>query len=106
MDGTFTKMNQILSKDTKNVYGLHFMNATISKSNLITISNAKVDGKSYSSYELPRNFIDFTLHERGYINFFAGTYFTNNNSFFSLHKIERNDDGMIVSIKEIMEICI
>jgi hypothetical protein len=42
--------------------------------------------------------------ERGYINFFAGTYFSGNNSFFSLHHIERDENDEITSIQEIAEI--
>ena len=38
------------------------------------------------------------------MNFFAGTYFSGNNSFFSLHHIERNSSDSITSIKEIAEI--
>lgn len=107
-EGSFTKMNAVLSGDS-NIYGLHFMNAEISENSLITVTNAKVNGKTYESFQLPRDSIDFTLKERGYINFFAGTYFgvggsSENDSFFSLHKIERSETGNITSIKEILEI--
>ncbi|MGI6265054.1 MAG: hypothetical protein ACOYJY_06285 [Acutalibacteraceae bacterium] len=103
--GSFSKMNAVLAGDTDaRIYGLHFMNAAISEDNLITVANAKVNGKTYESFELPRDSIDFTLKERGIINFFAGTYYSGNDSFFSLHKIERNEDGTIASIKEILEI--
>lgn len=39
--------------------------------------------------ELPSNSVDFVLTENGYINFFAGSYFPTNNTFFSLHQIFR-----------------
>lgn len=102
-EGSLAKMNAVLLGQS-NVYGLHFMNAAISQSNTTIVTNAKINGKTYASFELPNDSIDFTLKERGYINFFAGTYFTGNDSFFSLHKIERADDGTLVSIKEILEI--
>jgi len=103
-----------------NVYGLHFMNAQISSDYLSTVGHAKVmDGKTtrtdsngntvdtysdYYNYQVPDNSIDFNLQSTGYINFYAGTYFSNNNTFFSLHKIERNSDNTISSIKEISKI--
>lgn len=69
------------------------------------IDHGDVGGK----YELPEDCIDFNLSENGTINFFAGTYFADNSSFFSLHQIFRdtNDsdgDGSVVDIKEIKEI--
>lgn len=103
-----------------NVYGLHFMNAQISTDHLATIGHAKVvDGKTtttdsngntvdtysdYTNYQVPEDSIDFNLKSTGYINFYAGTYFSNNDTFFSLHKIERNSDNTISSIKEISKI--
>lgn len=103
-----------------NIYGLHFMNAQISTDHLDTIGHAKVvDGKTtktdengntidtysdYYNYEVPEDSIDFHLKSMGYINFFAGTYFPDNNTFFSLHKIERGSDNKISSIKEISKI--
>jgi hypothetical protein len=60
---------------------------------------------------MPTSCIDFNLKETGFINFFAGTYFSDNNAFFSLHKIERGKDendpetyNKIISIKEIQHI--
>ncbi|MBP5593662.1 MAG: hypothetical protein J6X75_05825 [Clostridia bacterium] len=100
-EGSFAKMNSVLAN---NVYGLHFMNAAISQKNTTIVTNAKINGKTYPVLELPNDSIDFTLKERGYINFFAGTYFSGNDSFFSLHKIERGEDGLLISIKEILEI--
>ena len=39
--------------------------------------------------ELPEDAIDFTLAKDGRINFFAGSYFSGNQSFFSLYEIDR-----------------
>ena len=79
-------------------YGLHFMTASVTKSNTVTINGT----------EMPTNCIDFYLDEPGYINFFAGTYYTvmrpYNNSFFSIYQIIRNADGTIKEIKEINKI--
>lgn len=87
-----------------NVYGLHFMSGLIDKSNLVTADYVCVNDNDYENYQLPANSIDFTLVEKGYITFMAGTYFTGNNSFFSLHHIIRDQSDNISEIKEISEI--
>jgi len=88
-----------------NIYGLHFMSGPISMDNIVTAAYAKIGDETFTNYQLPANSIDFNVIRKGYINFFAGTYFANNNSFFSLHKIERDEDtNNIISIKEISEI--
>ena len=94
----------ILKKDNTNVYGLHFMNAQISIDHLITAPTVLINGDTYTNYQMPASSIDFNLKERGYINFFAGTYFPDNDSFFSLHRIFRDEDHKITAIKEIKEI--
>ena len=86
------------------VYGLHFMDAKISKDYLVTAEKAVVLGKEYDNYEMPMDSIDFNVIERGSINFFAGDYFTGNNSFFSLHQVFRDENNKITDIKEIEEI--
>jgi hypothetical protein len=81
------------------------MEATINIKNVVTADKVQIIGETYSDYQLPTNCIDFHLAEQGFINFVAGTYFTNNNSFFSLHKIERSEDQKtITAIKEIKSI--
>lgn len=89
---------------SSNVYGLHFMDAAISESNTIEVDKATINGKHYTNYILPQDCIDFNLSSRGYVNFFAGTYFPGNTAFFSLHQITRNGAGDIVSISEIEKI--
>lgn len=104
-----SKLNFIetLKKDTRYVYGLHFMSSQISMDHLITAPYANIENTWYQDYELPEDSIDFNLKKPGYINFFAGIYFSSNNkdndSFFSLHKIERSGNK-IISIKEIAEV--
>ena len=92
------------------IYGLHFMDATISTSHTIFAPWVKVRNKSekdlvgdetvysiYEDYEMPEDSIDFHFGENGIITFIAGAYYqktsgdssTRNNCFFSLHKIER-----------------
>jgi hypothetical protein len=112
----------------KKIYGLHFMDALISEDNLVKVPYAKVNDKEKSKlaqgedpfsiydnvdYEMPRDSIDFHLASKGTINFFAGTYFGGNDTFFSLHSIERyaaettDSNGTIHganSIKSIKEI--
>ncbi|MBR0231239.1 MAG: hypothetical protein IJQ53_03330 [Clostridia bacterium] len=104
--GSFTNFNEILN-GTQNVYGLHFMNASIGTNNLATLPHAKILGHNYENYQMPKDSIDFRLKERGYINFFAGTYYTNNNCFFSLHKIERyheEDEDVLAGTANVNEI--
>lgn len=90
-----------------NVYGMHFMNAQISADRIITADYVNINGTTATDYPLPEDCIDCNLVERGYINFFAGTYFNvgssdENDSFFSLHQITRSQsDNSIVSIKQI-----
>lgn len=96
---SFSSFTDLIS-DT-NVYGLHFMNAQISKDSLVTAKKVVINGDTYYNYEMPTNCIDFQLKERGFINFYAGTYFLNNNSFFSLHQIFRDENKKITDIKEI-----
>ena len=99
------------SSTNTNCYGIHFMDSVISKDSLVSVDNVTIFGKTYNNYEMPTACIDFNLKEAGFINFFAGTYFDGNNTFFSLHKIERGKDennpetyNKILSIKEIQYI--
>ena len=52
----------------------------------------KIDKSSYvdGKYELLEDCVDFKLNKNGTINFFSGTYFANNNAFFSLNHVFRN----------------
>jgi len=88
------------------VYGLHFMDASININSLVEIEQASINNVVYNGYQMPRDSIDFNVKEKGYINFFAGSYFTGNNTFFSLHEIKRNTNDItkISSIKEISKI--
>ena len=103
---TLEKYKEIYEKDQNNVYGLHFMDAQISEQSLVKVNYAKIRAKEYSQgFQLPMDSIDFNLTAKGYVNFFAGTYFPNNRSFFSLHEVERDESGAnITHIREISEI--
>ncbi len=48
-------------------------------------------GSVYYNYDVPEDSIDFNLATEGYINFFGGSYFTNNKSFFSLNEVIRDE---------------
>jgi len=87
-----------------NIYGLHFMPANININHLVTADYTMINGEEKTDYDMPASSIDFNVTEKGCINFFAGTYFSGNNSFFSLHHIERDDNDRITSIQEIAEI--
>lgn len=99
--GTKVAVTGLLQGGSGSVYGLHFMDATVSINNLMTAPRVQINGQTYTNYQLPRNCIDFNVHEAGVINFYAGTYFSGNNSFFSLYKIERDENRIITDIKEI-----
>ena len=81
--------------------GLHFMDAAISMSNIITVPQVTILNRTYYNYQLPGDCIDFKVLKRGAISFFAGEYFTGNNAFFSLHQIIRDENQNITDIKEI-----
>lgn len=101
-----SKFESILAKDNKYISGLHFMDASISKDRLIEAEYVRIKNQEYhkeDGYELPEDSIDFQLQRKGYVNFFAGTYYTKNTAFFSLHEIERNG-SKISNIREISEI--
>ena len=103
--GAREAMGSVFTEESTSIYGLHFMDASISSSDTVDIPGAKVGGKTYTSLTMPKDSIDFKVNENGYITFFAGTYFSGNNSFFSLHKIERNEStNAITSITEIQTI--
>ena len=97
-------------QDSDYVYGLHFLDSEISKNRLVNATNVSILGKNYNNYELPVDSIDFNLKDKGFINFFAGTYYNGstygrNNSFFSLHIIIRDPStNKITAIKEIEEV--
>ena len=55
--------------DNKAVFGLHFMEATISKNNIVRAKHAKILGKNYYNYPLPQDSIDFNVYQRGQISF-------------------------------------
>ena len=77
------------------VYGLHFMDSTITMNSIVNAKKVSVLGNKCDNYQFPVDSIDFNLKQKGVVNFFAGTYFSNNNSFFSLHEIIRNNDGKL-----------
>ncbi len=102
-----TALESVLSSDSSYVYGLHFMNASIglqySDGHKVRVPKAIINGTEYKNYQVPYDCIDFNLKEKGYINFFAGTYFSGNNSFFSLYQIHR-DPGNVSNIKSLDKI--
>lgn len=107
------KVENMLKKHSSDnqVYGLHFMGDSISTSKLVTAKYAQINTSVYSNYQLPASSIDFNLKERGFVNFFAGTYgnlsgedTTIIDSFFSLHLIQRNSNNAITNIYEIDQI--
>ncbi len=93
--------------NSNKIYGLHFMDAVINKNNTVTIPNAKINGETISNYQVPIDCIDFNVKNRGFLTIFAGTYFTGNTSFFSLHEIFRykeTDSEVIAGTKQVNDI--
>lgn len=139
-----------LTNSPSYVYGLHFMDAQISKNRIVSVERVMANGWEYmpdgtanhyvvrtdgdgnpvdingnktndsnqyvydkidadtknigAKYTLPQDCIDFHLSDNGTINFFAGSYFTNNKTFFSLHRIIRDSNEVITDIKEISKV--
>lgn len=94
-------------ENSSKIQGIHFDFKEISGQEKLTVtSNIKLRGQTYSNYELPKGSLDFNLKKTGYINFFAGTYYSStvyNFGFFTLNHITRNGTA-ISSIKKISEI--
>ena len=120
---SYTAMKSVLTSSTNidgttgYVYGLHFMDAQIAMTTSgheVRIPYAVINGQEYYNYQVPADCIDFNLKEKGYINFFAGTYYqrtssdntTRNSCFFSLYDIFRSstNNTNLADIKEIVEI--
>lgn len=103
-----TQLIQTLGSSNNNVYGLHFMDAAISKNHIVTPTSILINGVTYNDYQMPEDCIDFNLKTKGSINCFSGYYFDGNggtnNAFFSLHEIIRNDDKTINKILHIIMI--
>ncbi|MGN1099940.1 MAG: hypothetical protein ACI4S9_06310, partial [Christensenellales bacterium] len=85
----------MLKESGSNVYGLHFMDSQISTDRIITANNVRLFGAEYATYEFPEDCIDFYSIQKGTISFFAGTYYTGNDTFFSLHRVYRDSERHI-----------
>ena len=108
------QLGGVFDEESDKVYGMHFMDAVIDMDHLITAPYVVINGNPYYNYELPEDSIDFRLRTKGYITFFAATYFANitsynnsnnytysaNDGFFSLYHIIR-PDNKISEIKKI-----
>ncbi len=99
-------------KYANSTYGLHFMDSRIRSDETLYIPTAHFLGSNYSNYEVPADCIDFKMFpSKGLITFFAGTFYSGNDCFFSLHEIIRYTSGdsipegkKVNDIKEIKEI--
>ena len=102
LSDSLTQLDRILKTDSSYVAGIHFMQSAIRRDRTIRADAVMINGEYKTDYEMPEDSIDFNLKENGYINFFAGNYHTDNNSFFALHKIERDPNtNDITSIRKI-----
>ena len=102
--GARDKFNEIM-KNAERAYGVHFMNTQISINNIYTADKAVINKETYTDYEMTANSIDFKVEKKGYVNFFAGTYYSGNRNFFSLHHIFRDETTKkITRVKEISKI--
>ncbi len=99
--GARKDMGDVLLGGGNNIYGMHFMNAPINTQNVYYAPYAKINGEDHYNYPMTANSIDFHLKTKGYINFFAGTYYGTEVNFFSLHHIIKRSTTGIQTIKEI-----
>ncbi len=99
--GARKDMGDVLLGGGNNIYGMHFMNAPINTQNVYYAPYAKINGEDHYNYPMTANSIDFHLKTKGYINFFAGTYYGTEVNFFSLHHIIKRSATEIQTIKEI-----
>lgn len=92
-------MSDTFNERTGYIYGLHFMNASINQNNYVVIPEANINGEIIEDFKVPTDSIDFFVKRRGFITVFAGTYFSENNAFFSLHEIQRyaEDDEEVIN---------
>ena len=102
----YQNLNNTLSNSGSNVSGIHFMDSNIGMDKIITAPKALINDKPKTNFEMPEDSIDFTLKEKGYINFFAGNYHNDNNSFFALHEIKRDNNDKIIEMPKIKYIFI
>lgn len=97
--------------DNNWIYGLHFMDSSISENSTTTISNATINSTSYASYVALNNSITFRMKKDGFISFFAGTYFSvgetgENNTFFSLYEVTRDPTtNAITDLTAVSKVC-
>ena len=103
-DSARDQLHDTLLSDPTNIYGMHFMDAVISMDHLITAPKVVINGQEYPNYQMPEDSVDFRLRTKGYVNFFAATYYNNNDGFFSLHQIFRDNNNQITAIKRIEKI--
>ncbi len=103
-DNARKNLEKVFTNDDDYIYGLHFINAQISKDNVINVPAGYINGDAFEDMMMPEDCIDFHLKTPGKITFFAGTYYSGNSNFFSLHQIFRDEDKNITAIKEIKEI--
>ena len=91
-------LESVIASDDQWIYGLHFVNTPIGYGPGVSarVESAYINGESYTNYELPTNCIDFNLKEKGYINFIAGAYYTDNNCFFTLSEVQRNSSTQAI----------
>ena len=97
------KLEDVLSNNPSEIFGLHFTAADIEygTGKSAYAERAVINGDSFSNYELPTNCIDFHLKEKGYINFIAGAYFSGNNTFFTINEVQRDSNQNIIQLRNI-----
>jgi hypothetical protein len=109
-----SQLGTTLSSSGSKVYGLHLMDAQISKNHVVIPSKVKINGEEISNYLMPEDCIDFTLKSKGFINFFSGYYYSSrtsdsnsgirNDAFLSLHEIIRDSSDKITQIRHILQV--
>lgn len=94
------QFQETLDSESSRIFGLHFMDSTINSHHLTRLPKATILGQTFNNYQFPMDSVDVNIAQRGFVNFFAGTYYHSNTSFFTIHQIFR-ENNEITAIKEI-----
>ncbi len=91
--------------NTNTLYCMRFNEFAINKDNTVTAEKVLLNGTIYENYDLPESCIDFNIKDKGYINFFGGSYRGGTcDAFFSLYHVIRNSSNGITSLKRMSKI--
>ena len=98
-------LDKQFNANTSVLYSMRFNEFDISLENTIVADKVLLNGEVYENYVLPESCIDFNLKEKGFINFFGGSYRGGDcDAFFSLFHIIRDSNNNITTLKRLGKI--